>query len=262
MSRLTSRSAATSPKRTLLVTAIFAALMAQSSVFAQTEQDTDQSAADSEGMIEEVVVMGVRHSLDSAAEIKRNSDQLVDAISAEDIGMFSDNNIAEALQRVPGVQVERDMGEGFRISIRGLGPRFVRTTVNGRTALSTAGGEDGSGEDSRGFTLNMMPSEVISRVTVEKSTQAKNLEGGLGGTLDHADRPAGGFCQQARQGLLYLRRRQGGLQRPGGRYGVPGIVVYELENRRQLWLLLGGCSGRHRPNGLRRRIRGLPGSVS
>ena len=184
MSMLTSRSAATSPKRTLLATAIFAALMAQSSVFAQTEQDADQSAADSDGMIEEVVVMGVRHSLDSAAEIKRNSDQLVDAISAEDIGMFSDNNIAEALQRVPGVQVERDMGEGFRISIRGLGPRFVRTTVNGRTALSAAGGEDGSSEDSRGFTLNMMPSEVISRVTVEKSTQAKNLEGGLGGTLD------------------------------------------------------------------------------
>ncbi|MEE4216363.1 MAG: TonB-dependent receptor [Xanthomonadales bacterium] len=171
-------------KRTLLATAIFTALLAHSSAFAQTDQDADQLAVDSEGMVEEVIVTGVRQSLDSAAEIKRSSDQLVDAISAEDIGMFSDNNIAEALQRVPGVQVERDMGEGFRISIRGLGPRFVRTTVNGRTALSTAGGEDGSGEDARGFTLNMMPSEVISRVTVEKSTQAKNLEGGLGGTLD------------------------------------------------------------------------------
>lgn len=169
---------------TLPATICFAALLAQSSVFAQTDQADDQQADADEMVLEEVIVTGIRSSLDDAAEIKRQAGQMVDAISAEDIGMFSDNNIAEALQRVPGVQVERDMGEGFRISIRGLGPRFVRTTVNGRTALSTAGGEDGSGEDSRGFTLNVMPSEVISRVTVEKSTQAKNLEGGLGGTLD------------------------------------------------------------------------------
>ena len=169
-------------KRLPLVSACLAALLAQSAM-AQTDQ-SDQDAAEEAAVVEEVVVMGVRYSLDSAAEIKRGADQMVDAISAEDIGMFSDNNIGEALQRVPGVQLERDMGEGFRISIRGLGPRFVRTTVNGRTALSTAGGEDGNGEDARGFTLNMMPSEVITRVTVEKSTQAKNLEGGMGGTVD------------------------------------------------------------------------------
>jgi len=167
-------------KRTLLASACLAALLAQMPVLAQD----DQVPADNETMLEEVIVTGVRASLDTAAEIKREANQMVDAISAEDIGMFSDNNIGEALQRIPGVQLERDMGEGFRISIRGLGPRFVRTTVNGRTALSTAGGEDGNSEDSRGFTLNMMPSEVITRVTVEKSTQAKNLEGGIGGTLD------------------------------------------------------------------------------
>jgi TonB-dependent receptor len=118
------------------------ALLAQGPVFAQTDQ-VDQ-AAENEAVLEEVIVTGVRASLDTAAEIKREADQMVDAISMEDIGMFSDNNIGEALQRVPGVQLERDMGEGFRISIRGLGPRFVRTTVNGRTALSAAGGEDGS----------------------------------------------------------------------------------------------------------------------
>lgn len=169
-------------KRLPLVTACLAALLAQSAV-AQTSQ-SDQDTAPEAGVLEEVLVTGVRASLDSAAEIKREADQMVDAISAEDIGMFSDNNIGEALQRIPGVQLERDMGEGFRISIRGLGPRFVRTTVNGRTALSTSGGEDGGGDDARGFTLNMMPSEVITRVTVEKSTQAKNLEGGIGGTVD------------------------------------------------------------------------------
>lgn len=130
---------------------------------------TDQAATAEDETIEEITVRGIRGSLDSAALIKRSADQMVDAITVEDIGLFSDNNIGEALQRVPGVQLERDAGEGFRISIRGLGPRFVRTTVNGRTALSAAGGEDGSSEDSRGFTLNMMPSEVITRVTVEKS---------------------------------------------------------------------------------------------
>jgi len=170
----------TTKKRTLLWSACLVALAAQSTALAQD----DQAQTDNEAVLEEVIVTGVRASLDTAAEIKREASQMVDAISAEDIGMFSDNNIAEALQRIPGVQLERDMGEGFRVSIRGLGPRFVRTTVNGRTALSTAGGEDGSSEDSRGFTLNMMPSEVITRVTVEKSTQAKNLEGGIGGTLN------------------------------------------------------------------------------
>jgi len=161
----------------------FACLAAFLTLTPALAQD-DQAQTDNEAILEEVIVTGIRSSLDNAAEIKREANQMIDAISAEDIGMFSDNNIGEALQRIPGVQLERDMGEGFRISIRGLGPRFVRTTVNGRTALSTAGGEDGSSEDSRGFTLNVLPSEVITRVTVEKSTQAKNLEGGIGGTLD------------------------------------------------------------------------------
>ena len=166
-------------KGALLTAACFALVSVQNPALAQADPEADESDA-----LEEIVVVGIRRSLDTAAAIKRDADQMVDAILAEDIGLFSDNNIAEAVQRVPGVQLERDAGEGFRISIRGLGPRFIRTTVNGRTALSAAGGEDGSSEDSRGFTLNMIPSEVITRVTVEKSVQAKNLEGGIGGTLD------------------------------------------------------------------------------
>jgi TonB-dependent receptor len=132
--------------------------------------------------LEEIVVHGIRQSLDTAAAIKRNSDAIVDAITAEDIGLFSDNNIGEALQRVPGVQVERSEGEGFRVSIRGLGPRFVRTTLNGRTALSSPGGEGGS--DARGFSFNVIPSEVITKATVHKSTQAIDVEGGIGGVVN------------------------------------------------------------------------------
>jgi iron complex outermembrane receptor protein len=132
--------------------------------------------------LEEIVVHGIRQSLDTAAAIKRNSDNIVDAITAEDIGLFSDNNIGEALQRIPGVQLERSDSEGTRISIRGLGPRFVRTTLNGRTALSSPGGENGT--DARGFSFNVIPSEIITRATVHKSSQATDVEGAIGGAVD------------------------------------------------------------------------------
>jgi len=158
-------------------------MLAQSTVFAQTDQADQQADAD-EMVLEEVVVTGIRRSLDFAADVKRESNSVVDALMAQDIGLFADNNIGEALSRIPGVLLERDAGEGFRISIRGLGPRFVRTTINGRTALSPAGGEYAGGEDARGFTFNILPSEVVSKVRVIKSTQARDLEGGIGGVVD------------------------------------------------------------------------------
>jgi len=163
----------------LLAATFSAALFAQSPAFAQADQD----AADTL-ILEEVMVTGIRRSLDIAADIKRNSNTLVDAITAQDIGLFSDNNIGEALARIPGVLLEREAGEGYRISIRGLGPRFVRTTINGRTALSASGGETGGGDDARGFTFNIMPSEVVSKASVSKSTQANEIEGGIGGVVD------------------------------------------------------------------------------
>ena len=156
-------------KALLLTTAMSTALLVPSVTYAQEAEADD---------LEEIVVTGIRGSLDSAAAIKRYADSIVDAISAEDIGLFSDNNIAEALQRIPGIQLERVEGEGSRVSIRGLGPRFVRTTLNGRTALSSPGGENGS--DSRGFSFNIIPSEIISGAKVSKSTQAKDVEGGIG----------------------------------------------------------------------------------
>jgi len=170
-------------KSILLAGICSAAMLAQSLVFAQTDQADQQADAD-EMVLEEVVVTGIRRSLDFAAGVKRESNAVVDALMAQDIGLFSDNNIGEALARIPGVLLERDAGEGFRISIRGLGPRFVRTTINGRTALSPAGGEYSGGDDARGFTYNILPSEVVSKVRVLKSTQARDLEGGIGGVVD------------------------------------------------------------------------------
>jgi iron complex outermembrane receptor protein len=167
-----------------LAGAFLAGTLTLTPVLAQTEQDADAQATDDDMVLEEVVVTGIRRSLDYAAGVKRDSDVVVDALMAQDIGLFSDNNIGEALARIPGVLLERDAGEGFRISIRGLGPRFVRTTVNGRTALSPAGGEYSGGDDARGFTYNIMPSEVVSKVKVLKSTQASDIEGGIGGVVD------------------------------------------------------------------------------
>jgi len=176
-------------RTSLLTAAVLVTLCAPLPTVAQTEDDA----------IEEIVVSGIRRSLEFAADMKRDSDSIVDALAAQDIGLFSDNNIGEALGRVPGVLVERDAGEGFRISIRGLGPRFVRTTVNGRTALSAAGGEYSGGDDARGFTFNIMPSEVISTVRVLKSTQARDVEGGIGGVVDlETNRPVD-FAQRRKQ---------------------------------------------------------------
>ena len=180
MKNLEIRSLAQGIRSCLFMAAISSFALTPITTLAQDAADQAQDAE--EAVLEEVIVTGIKASLDNAAAIKRQSDTIVDAITAEDIGLFSDNNIGEALQRIPGVQLERSEGEGYRISIRGLGPRFVRTTLNGRTALSSPGGEGGT--DARGFSFNIIPSEVITRATVKKSAQAMDVEGGIGGVVD------------------------------------------------------------------------------
>ena len=122
----------------------------------------------------DVVVTGVRASLQSAANIKRNADSIVDSIVAEDIGKLPDNNATEALQRITGVQVSRDVGEGGSIAIRGL-PQ-VETTLNGRETFTAGGG--------RTFNLQDLPAELLARIDVYKSPTSDIIEGGLGGTVD------------------------------------------------------------------------------
>ena len=93
------------------------------------EEDDDQ-------IIEEVVVTGIRGSLRQSLDMKRDADNIMDALVAEDIGKFPDQNLAESLQRISGVAIDRMRGEGAQVSIRGLGPQFTRVLVNGRGALS------------------------------------------------------------------------------------------------------------------------------
>jgi TonB-dependent receptor len=154
---------------------------------AQDAPPPQQAAED-----EEIVVTGFRGSLRQNLEIKRDANAFVDAITAEDIADFPDLNLAESLQRIPGVAIDRDSGEGRSIVVRGLGGEFTRVRVNGLEALTTTGGKDGSGGNNRGrqFDFNIFASELFNRITVRKSTSASVEEGSLGATVDlRAARP-------------------------------------------------------------------------
>lgn len=135
--------------------------------------------------IDEVIVTGIRASLEAAREIKRDSDQFVDAIVAEDIGKLPDTNVAESLARVSGVQVERGVGEGTDISVRGLRENVI--LYNGRQILD-ATGRGGNGLDQLGGStyglLGLVPSELISRLEVTKLAGSDQIAGALGGVID------------------------------------------------------------------------------
>lgn len=144
-------------------------------------QDTPE-----EGDVDAVVVTGFRGSLASAIATKREEAAVVDAIKAEDIADFPDLNLAEAIQRIPGVSIDRDAGEGRSITVRGLGADFTRIRINGIQALATTGGTDSSGGANRGrqFDFNVFASELFSAITVRKTQSAEIEEGSLGATVD------------------------------------------------------------------------------
>ena len=138
---------------------------------------------DSVSLDEIIVSTGIRGSQLRATKLKREARGVIEAITPEDIGSFSDNSITDALQRVAGVQVERDPegNGGERVSIRGIGPQFVTVTVNGRTPISA--GSEGS-TNLRTFNLNLIPTEVTNRTIINKSADAKAISSNIGGGID------------------------------------------------------------------------------
>ena len=143
-------------------------------------------AADPVAVADDIVVNGYRRSLLAAQELKRRAVGTEDNIVASDIAAFPDLNLAEALQRVPGVAITRDTGEGRQIALRGLGPDFTRTQLNGMEVLgNTASGMDNRGNvsRSRGFDFSLFASELFNRVSVQKSYAANQDEGGIAGTV-------------------------------------------------------------------------------
>lgn len=163
------------------------------SVFADQQADTTAAKAKAEENVEVIQVTGsFRDSLSNALNVKRQSDSAIDSIMAEDIADFPDLNLAESLQRIPGVAISRAAGEGRQITVRGLGPDFTRVRINGMEAISTSGGTDqiGGANRGRGFDFNTFSSDLFSSLTVRKTASADVEEGSLGSTVDlRAARP-------------------------------------------------------------------------
>ncbi|MEO5493670.1 MAG: TonB-dependent receptor [Sphingomonas sp.] len=150
------------------------------------QTSTPEKPADSDGT--DIVVTGYRASLESAIDSKRRSPNIVDVIKADDIASFPDANLAESIQRIPGVSITRDGGEGRNVTVRGLGGDFVRTLLNGIEAYSaTTGstlGQVAGINRTRGFDYSTFASELFNSITVSKSQSADMDEGSLAATID------------------------------------------------------------------------------
>src|SRR5690349_21110199 len=149
-------------------------------VFAQ-EQGSEE--------LEEVVVTGLRGSLKASMDIKRDAIGVVDAISAEDIGKFPDTNLAESLQRIPGVSIDRQNGEGSQVTVRGFGPAYNLVTLNGRTVptaeVNVYGAQSSySGPQGRSFDFSNIAAEAVSALEVYKTGQSLLPSGGIGATIN------------------------------------------------------------------------------
>lgn len=133
-----------------------------------------------------IEVTGYRAAIESALAEKRDENGMVDVVKAEDIAKFPDTNLAEAMQRISGVTISREAGEGRNISVRGLGPGFTRVRINGIEAQASTGGTDATGGNNRtrGFDFNVFAAELFNQITVRKSQQADVDEGSLGATVD------------------------------------------------------------------------------
>jgi iron complex outermembrane recepter protein len=153
--------------RSASVAALAVVLVTANPALAQTPAAADDS---------EIIVTGIRGSLESAAKLKRNTPTIVESISAEDIGKLPDVSIADSLARLPGVTAQRLEGRDQRLSIRGLGPDFSTTLLNGREQVTVG--------DNRGVEYDQYPSEFFQNVVVHKSANASLIAAGIAGTVD------------------------------------------------------------------------------
>ncbi|MET3930214.1 iron complex outermembrane receptor protein [Lysobacter sp. OAE881] len=177
-------------RRTVLSTVLAQALLASLSANAQTPPPpaapAEPAAPQGEARtLDQVTVVGIRGSLEASRDVKRDSPQIVDAIVADDIGKLPDTNVAESLSRVAGVQLERGMGEGSDVLVRGLRENVI--LYNGRQIVD-ATGRGGNGLDQLATStyglLSLVPSELISRLAVTKLAGSDQIAGALGGIID------------------------------------------------------------------------------
>ncbi len=163
---------------------------------AATPAATDAPAADPAPAATdttEVVVKGTRAALMKARDLKRRAPNIIESIVAEDIGKMPDTNLAESIQRIPGVAMTREGGEGRNITLRGFSPDFTRTTLNGMEVPASSDGLDSGGvtlNAGRAFDFHVFAAELFNRIDVEKTQKASTEEGGIAGTVDlYSGRP-------------------------------------------------------------------------
>src|SRR5436309_989683 len=169
---------------TRLICLVAILLCLASSAMAQTPQPTPPTNPPQQPVTEEITVTGIAESLREAVKVKRESDAIVDAIAAKDVNKLPDKNLAEAVSRVPGVVINREFGEGERVSLRGVSPNLVHTTVNGHNVAVADWFVLEQLAATRSFNYLLLPSELIGMVKVYKSPTADLDEGGIGGTID------------------------------------------------------------------------------
>ncbi len=165
-------------QRVLMIGASAIAVAIAQPAAAQSAGDAIDQAAkpDQTAKGDEIVVTGIRGAITQGLQSKRASLSIVEVVKAEDIGKMPDANLAEVLQRVPGVAIDRDGGEGRYVSIRGLGPTFNTVLFNGRQ-IATAEGD-------RSFGFDTISSDLVGGMNVYKTQESYIREGGVGGTVD------------------------------------------------------------------------------
>lgn len=185
------------------------------------------SAQESGPGIEEVVVTGIRASIEDSIGAKKNDSSIVEVVSAEDIGKLPDSSIAESIARLPGIAAQRTNGRAQTLSIRGLGPDFTVTTFNGREQATT--------NDNRTVEFDQYPSELVTQVKIFKTPDAGMAYQGIAGTTDIATvRPLN--YNSRRTAATYRRERNGqeanipGLDRDGDRANFTYIDQF-LDNK-------------------------------
>ncbi|PKP93317.1 MAG: TonB-dependent receptor [Alphaproteobacteria bacterium HGW-Alphaproteobacteria-16] len=156
--------------------------------FAAPAQTTDQNAdTQAQQDEQEIVISGFRGSLARAQELKRSAINVTESILAEDMAKMPDLNLSESIQRLPGVAISREGGEGRNITLRGFAPDFTRTTLNGMEVPASSDGLDSGGftiNAGRAFDFHIFASELFNRVDVQKTQRASIEEGGIAGTVD------------------------------------------------------------------------------
>ncbi len=199
-----------------LLGCVGAASFISPNAFAQT---ADQGVAVEGEQIDEVVVTGFRRSLADATAAKKESVGFVDSVFAEDIGKFPDTNLAESFNRIPGVNISREItGEGLNVAIRGLNTNFTRVLLNNAPVAIASTGQD-SASQNREVDLDLFPGELFSQLTVAKSPTPELIEGGAAGTVNM--RMARPFDREGNQ-LSYSVQ---GIDNDGADLGARGSLV-------------------------------------